>query len=204
MRTELGSPQQCPVTAQKAQSTNWNTRKHFCATWWYSTGTGCPEWLGGVSSSVFKSFWTWSWASCSGWPWLSRGGTKGLPESLQHQLECDSVKKNPIPNSQAVRRRLRAGTAMHVAPSWSCNVEETPSKVLFKQQVTELPVKMERGMKQKGLLYAIAFVGQNSYPVRSYSSARRTLADGIIRNCTGEVIKHYCFYFSHSCLRTEE
>jgi len=26
------SPQQRPVTAQKSQSTNWNTRKQFCAT----------------------------------------------------------------------------------------------------------------------------------------------------------------------------
>lgn len=58
--------------------------------------------------------------------------------------------KNSYSKIQTDPRKLGAETAMQVAHSWSCKNKETPSKVLFKLEVTELPVKVEYSIKQKG------------------------------------------------------
>lgn len=83
---------------------------------WHSTGTVCPEWLWSLPPwRSSKATWTWSWATCSRCPFLSRkvgpdDFQKSLPTStflqfcntedctscmnVQHHNKMSSVKQN--------------------------------------------------------------------------------------------------------------
>lgn len=88
---ELGLFQWCQVQGQESIGTNWNTgcsvyiwRNTSLLCGWQSTGTGCSVRLWRLLlQKIFKrATWTWSWASCSWYPCLSRDWIRWLPEII--------------------------------------------------------------------------------------------------------------------------
>jgi len=89
-----------------------------------------------------KAAWTWSWATCSGWPCLSRRLDQMTSRGLFYRSFCDSVIWVDTPRQFS----NSCGSEAHI--SWDCDLG----------QVSSRPVSRSRSVRQEKVQGFLTFV----------------------------------------------